>query len=163
MRIRFTIAAFLIFIFPLFLPLKVYADNPNNFGDYAIASSIKTMAKAYVQTADLEKLKAKHLKSLSRMTELRFHRHYAQIYNFLKGIPLSVREEYGLKQDMTKEEALKEIRRVDKNDLFSIINVIPDEVIVKAVRNYLHQAYKSDSQNAFEQINSLWKKILQKA
>jgi len=163
MKNSFSFSAFLIFIFLLFFPFNVNADNLNNFGDYAIAGTVKNLAKAYVQTADLDKLKAKHIKSLLRISEPKFQRHYAEVYDVLKDIPLPLRTEYGLKRSMTKEETIRIIRQIDKKTLFKIIDVVPDDVIVKEVKNYLHQAYQVNSQNAIEQIDSLWKKVLKKA
>ncbi len=148
----------------LFLPGRVYADGVSSFGDNSIAVTIKVLAKAFVETADLEKVKAKQIKSLSKMNETKFQKRYTEIYDALKDIPPELRTRYGVTEHMAKEEAIRNIRSLDKKDLVQIIDGIPDQVIIKYVKDYLrHKADQAKEQPLLRQIDALWKKIIQKA
>ncbi len=148
----------------LFLPGKVCAQNTADLGDYAIAGTIKILAKIFVQTADLEKIKTRQIKALSKMKEAKFQKRYAEIYNVLKDVPLELRIHFGITEHMTKTEAIKKIRHTDRNDLVEIIDKIPDPVIVKYVRDCLRQKeYQLKDRIFLQQIDSLWKKFIQKA
>ena len=147
----------------MFLPGRVYADGVNSFGDNSIAVTIKVLAKAFVQTADLEKIKTKHVKSLLKMNEEKFQKRYSEIYDVLKDIPLELRTHYGVTEHMTKEEVIRDVRSLDKKDLIQIIDGIPDQAVIKHVKNYLrHKADQAKDQIFLQQIDSLWKRIIQK-
>ena len=148
----------ILFSILLFLPTIVYADGITDLGDYTIAGTIKTLARGFVQTIDLEKAKTKHIKSLLKMNEAKFQKRYTEIYDVLKSVPLALRIHYGVTEHMTKKDAIKDIRRLDKTDLVQIIDGLPDQVIIQYVKNYLQHK----DQIFLQQIDSLWKKITKK-
>ncbi len=148
----------------LFLPGKVCADGANELGDRAIAATIKTLAKAFVQTVDLEKFKAKHIRSLSKMTEEKFQKRYVEIYDVVKDIPAELRIKYGVTEHLDRTEAIRDIGHLDKTDLAQIIDGIPDQVVIKYVKIYIRKNVDQAKDQIFlQQIDSLWKKITQKA
>ena len=152
------------FLILLFLPGKVCAENVAGLGDYAIAGTIKTLAKIFVQTTDLDKVKTRQIKVLLRMKEAKFQKQYTEIYIVLKDIPPELRLHYGIIEHMSKEEAIKEIRRIRKSDLIELIDKIPDQFIVKYVKDFLGQKACQLKDKAFlQQIDSLWNKLIQKA
>ncbi len=154
----------ILFLILLFLPARVCADGITGLSDNAIAGTIKTLAKVFVQTIDLEKVKTKHIESLLKMNEAKFQKRYTKIYDVLKSIPLELRTHYGVTEHMTQKDAIRDIRRLDKTDLVQIIDGIPDQVIIKYAKDYLrHKAHQVKDQIFLQQIDSLWKKITQKS
>lgn len=152
------------FLILLFLPGKVWAQNEVGFGDYAIAGTIKTLARIFVQTADLDRIKNKQIKALSRMDEAKFRKRYGEICPVFKDVPPELLSRYEITGHMTKEEAIKDIRLLNKSDLLQIIDKIPDHVIVKYMNGYLRQkAYQLKENTWPQQIDSLFKKFIQKA
>ncbi len=152
------------FLILLFLPGTVCAENPADITDYTIAGTIKTLAKIFVQTVDLDKVKTKQIKALSKMEEAKFQKHYAKTYNVLKDLPPELLAHYGLTEQMTKQEAIKAIQHTNKGDLVESIDKIPDQVIVKYVKHCLMQEASQLKDKTFlQQIDSLWKKFTQKA
>jgi len=148
----------------LFLPGKVCADGINELSDYAIAATIKTLAKAFVQMVDLEQLRTKHIKSLSRMTEAKFQKRYIEIYDIVKDIPPPLRVKYGITEHLSRKEAMRGIGHLDRTDLVQIIDGIPDEVVIKYVKIYIKKNVdQAKDQIDLWQIDSLWKKITRKA
>jgi len=152
------------FLILLFLPGKVCAGNVDDLADYTIAGTIKTLAKIFVRTVDLEKVKARQIKALSKMKEAKFQKRYAEVYNVLKDLPPGLLAHEGITEHMTKQEAIKEIRRIDKPDLIDSIDKIPDHVIVKYVKEWLRRKpHQSKDKTFLQQTDSLWKKFIQKA
>ncbi|MBI3315007.1 MAG: hypothetical protein HYZ86_03590 [Candidatus Omnitrophica bacterium] len=148
----------------LFLPGKVCADGINELSDRAIAATVKTLAKVFVETVDLEKFKAKHIRSLSKMTEEKFQKRYIEIYDVVKDIPAELRVKYGVTEHLNRTEAVKNIGHLDKTDLAEIIDGIPDQVVIKYVKIYIKKNVDQAKDQIFlQQIDSLWKKITQKA
>lgn len=145
------------------VPLKVSAQASEGMGDYAIASTIKILAKAYVQGSDIEALKRKHIRSLLKMSETKFQKRYAAIYDFLHDAPSSLRMRYGFKKQMSKIDAVTAINRLNRGSITQLIDEIPDMTVALYVRNYLSQTYKTESQNLLQQVNDCWKKMVQKA
>ena len=152
------------FLILLFLPGKVCAENVAGLGDYAIAGTIKTLAKIFVQTTDLDKVKTKQIKALSRLKEAKFQKQYTEIYIVLKDVPPELLRHYGMIEHMSKQEAIEEIQRIEKSDLIELINKIPDQVIVKYVKDSLRQkACQLKDKIFLQQIDSLWNKFIEKA
>ena len=146
------------------MPGKVFAQNGMGPGAYAIAGTTKILAKIFVQTADLDKIKTKQIKALSKMKDAKFQKRYAEIYIILKDAPTGLLSHYGLIEHMSKKRAINEIRHVDKSDLIEMIDKIPDQLIVKNVRNCLRQQADQLKDKTFlQQIEFLWKKFIQKA
>ena len=158
MRINLAIA---VFIFLCGAP-RVHADT--SFGDHAAASTFKTLAKGFVQTVGLENLKAKHIKSLSKMDDAKFRKRYAKVYDVLKDLPSDLRARYSLTEGLNKTEAIRQIQRINNEELGHIIDAIPDEAIMKQAKYYLgRMAQQVKDQNFLQQINALWNKIIQKS
>ncbi len=156
-------ACVLIFILSI-SPENLHAQETNSFSDHAIAVTLKTMATAFLQTVDFEKLKAKHIKTLSKMDEKKFRKHYSKVYDVLKDVPLGLRLRYGVTVNMTQKEAIRRMQRLKKIDVQQIIDALPDEAIAKHVKAYLKQmSSTSKDQNFLQPLDSLWKKMTQKA
>jgi hypothetical protein len=62
---------------PAFAASEPGADGKAGFGDRVISSSIKLMAKTYVMTTDIEKLKRKHIAQMRQMDDEEFYVKYA--------------------------------------------------------------------------------------
>ena len=143
-----------------------YADQTNNLSDHVIAATIKTLAKGFVQTMDVEKMKAKQTQAILKMDDVKFHKRFIEISDVLKDLPPDLRAQYGFKENMTQEDVVTKIQNLDKKTLITMINGVPDQLIIKQLKVYLRQtAYqvKDFDQNFLNQMNSLWKKIMQKS
>ena len=150
----------------LFFPTMVYADHTNNLSDHVVASTIKTLAKGFVQTMDVEKMKAKQTQAILKMDDVKFHKRFIEISDVLKDLPPDLQAQYGFKENMTKEDVVMKIQNLDKKILITMIDEVPDQLIIKQLKNYLRQTadqVKDFDQNFLNQINVLWKKIIQKS
>ena len=131
--------------------------------DNIIASSFKTLAKTFVFAMDVNKVKKNNLKKLKKMDEEKFSRQYAKVYNTLKDYPSFVNS-YGLRQGLTRVEAIEKIRRLDKKKMYEMANAIPNQLIVSQFRAYMltkkEGLQKSDIPG---QIKRFWNKMVSKA
>ena len=98
------------------------------------------------------------------MTEVKFQKRYIEIYDAVKDIPPELRIKYGITEHLSRKEAITDIGHLDKMDLVQIIDGIPDQVVIKHVKIYIKKNVDQAKDQIFlQQIDSLWKKITQKA
>ena len=98
------------------------------------------------------------------MNDAKFQERYNKIYYVFKDLPPELLSRYAITGHMTRQEAIKGIRLLNKSDLFLIIDKLPDKFIVKCIKNYLRQkAGHLKGKTIIDQIDSSWDKIIQKA
>jgi hypothetical protein len=131
--------------------------------DKIISSTFKTLVKAYVATADLNKLKQKGIDKINKMEERKFKERYSEVYDALKDLPKNLKLEYKVTDHKSKSEAIEDIKSVDKTKIYKAIDAIPDTIIADNFRQYLAQKKEElQKTNLAEQINRLWNKIIEK-
>jgi len=104
--------------------------------DKVIASAFRIVAKAFVAAVDLDKLKDGMTARIDKTGDLYFHARYMDIYEHIYEQPFFT-QTWGLRQDLTKEEAMAIIRSFDKPKLYALIDAIPDIVITNEFKRYL--------------------------
>lgn len=140
------------------------ADKKIGAGDRAIASTFKALAKGFVFTVDLEKIKQENTARISAMKDEKYRRHYLKAFAFTQELPAGIRQQYGLGENMTKEEAIKAIRRLNKERVYLIIDAVPDALIAREFRKYLSSVKRDIRESDLvAQINSFWDKAVKKA
>jgi len=156
-------AVLLLTISLLFYGLLLAEETPN-LGDKLIASTFKTLAKTFVASADMDKLKTENICKLNKMDEAKFRRRYAKAYAIIKGLPLETRLQYGISEEMTKEQAVRNIASINKPDIYRLIDHIPDAVIVVEFRQYLSRTKQQiQDNNSITQVKKLWGKMIAKS
>lgn len=98
-----------------------------------VGSFVKTFAKSYVATHNLEKFKEKNVRKLRKMDEAKFQRVYRKIYNeMVKDLPQSLKDMYGVSEDMTREKAIARINAFNnKKQIYRMINALPNKMIAQ--------------------------------
>ncbi len=161
MKIKFMF--FLLLILGLFPQNRLAAQETAGVSDKIIGSTFKTMAKAYVAVADVNKLKKDNVEKISGMEESKFERRYAKAYVNMKDLPDNLKSKYGITERMTKAQAIKSIEKLDKKNIGLAIDCIPDAVIARQFKEYLrgekHEAQKGD---IIQRINALWNRMVEK-
>ncbi len=131
------------------------------FGDKAISSTLKSLAKAYVATADINKLKAKYTQKLEKMGGDKFKDRFPNVYDLVKDLPDSMRQEYSILSNMTAQEAVVIAKKLNKNRIYQIIDAIPDETIISSFNEYALKAHDpTANEGMMSKINSVWKNVL---
>lgn len=138
------------------------AGRKDGFLDNIIGSTFKSLAKAFVLGADFNKLKKDNIKTISKMSEEKFRKEYLKAYNIIKDYPPVVKKS-GLKEDMTKNEAIKRIKALTKKEAYETIDSVPNSLIAGQFRLYLNQRKQEIRESSlFVQVQQFWNKILEK-
>lgn len=112
------------------------AAEKASFNDKVVSSTVKLMAKTYVMTTDLEKLKRKHTAQIKSMDDETFSVMYANSLGVIYESP-RMKEKFNVPEDMDREEAVKFIQGLDKNKLCGMIDAVPDSVIAARFRRFM--------------------------
>jgi hypothetical protein len=130
--------------------------------DFVVGGTIKNLAKIYVKTSNLPKLKDKYITKIMNMRDDKFRKYFMKFFVVYKQLPSDLQQTYVFTESTTKSDAIDLIHRVNKRDLIMIINKIPSEFIVKQTKNY-SQPPKDQIPNS-AQVNEtfLWRRIIQK-
>lgn len=131
--------------------------------DRLISYTFKTIAKTFVSTVDINKLKEGNIKKLDKMNEEKFRARYIKAYAVMEKCTfLAVR--YGINEKIDKAQAIGIIRALDKGAIYEIIDAIPDTVIAVQFRRYIYRKRQEiTGKNLFERIDQVWNRVIQKS
>ncbi len=149
----------------LFCALFLCAPNcyaKSSLYDVVVGVAIKTLAKIYVKTSNLKKLKAKYIHKIAHMKDDKFKKNYMKFYEVYKELPIDIKAKYVFTDKTTKDEVIERIASVKKKDLIAIINKIPSEFILHKTRHYTKKPGSSSQPQP--QVNEmfLWRSIIEK-
>ncbi len=99
---------------------------------------VKTFAKTYVATTNLQKFKEKNIKKILKMDEAKFQRVYGKIYReMIVDLPQALKDSYGVTEKMTKEKAIAQINSfTSKKQIYNMINAIPNKMIAQHFKKH---------------------------
>lgn len=148
----------------LCFPGPLFAEENVSIQDRIIGSTFKALAKAYVVTADIGKLKQKNIDKINKMDEGKFQDRYSKVYAVLKDLPSGLTNYYRIGPGMTKGEVIESLESLDKAKMYKIIDAVPDTVIAAQFKAYLAKTREQiQESNTVEQIKKFWNKIIKKA
>jgi len=151
-------------ILNLCFPGFLLAEGKTSVGDQIIGSTFKTLAKAFVVTADIPALQQNNINKLKKMNGEKFKQRYAKIYEVIKDLPDNLKVSYGIKEDMTQEQVIQSLKILDKKKIYAVIDAVPDEIIAKQFKQYLNRKKQAIEQSSVvEEMNKIWRKIIKKA
>jgi predicted component of type VI protein secretion system len=123
---------------PLPLQAKSRGNSNDTVKERLIGSFVKTFAKTYVATNDLQKFKEKNIKKILKMDEAKFQRVYGKIYQeMIADLPENLKKEYGIEPVMTREMAIARINSfTSKKKIYQMINAIPNKMIAQHFKKH---------------------------
>ena len=145
--------------------ILLFVSVPNCYAqpslyDFVVGGTIKTLARVFIKTSNLPKLKDKYIRMIEKMKEEKFQKHYTQFYDVYKELPPDLKEKYVFSDKATKQEVIHHIETVNKRDLMVIISKIPSEFIVNKTKYYTHKPQNQPAPQVNEMF--LWRSIIQK-
>jgi len=141
----------------------LFAQEKVGTEDKVIGSTFKILAKAFILMADMDKLKKNNIEKLNKMGEEKFEKRYAKVYEVIKDLPSELKVSHGITEDMSKEQAIKNIASFDKKSIYETIDSVPDKIIATQFRQYLNEKKQEiQKSNLLEQINKFWSKMIGK-
>lgn len=93
---------------------------------------IRTMATAYVHSADIDKAKAINKEKIINMDEEWYRKRLAKICSDLKGTGID--RQFGIKRDMEKEETIRLMESFTKERILVNMDKVPNQAISKLLR-----------------------------
>jgi hypothetical protein len=151
-------AIFRIIIFSLIIVIPS-TSHATTLREFLVGGTIKNLAKVFVKTSNLPKLKTKYINKIATMHEDKFRKYYTKFYVVYKQLPEDLKKSYVFTENATKAQIVAMIKKVDKQDLLVIIDKIPSEFIVDQTRHYSHP--KGKGQEPVDE-KYLWKRIIEK-
>jgi hypothetical protein len=152
----------LLLILSLCCAPSLFAEQKVSAQDQMIGSTFKTLAKTFIATSDINVLKYDSIAKLSVMSEEKFQKRYAEVYPSLKRLPEHVKKEYAVSARMTRAQAIRDIRSLNRNKIYALIDSVPNEVIAAEFRRHLaKQGGEAPKGGISEQINRLWREATQ--
>lgn len=143
--------------------LSAFAADRAGIEDRAIGSTFKTMAKAFVAMADMDKLKKGNIEKINSMDEEKFNKRYAKVYRVIKELPPDLKSAYGIDEQMTKREVIRQIELSDKKKLYKVIDAVPDEIIARQFKEYLNKKKQGiENSRITGQIKKFWSRVVEK-
>jgi formate dehydrogenase maturation protein FdhE len=143
----FLILAIFVFVAILSMPLKAFckdsaidnedASRVNNQSKpqekednqtRLIALVFRISAKGLVSVSDMEKLKKTAIERIDKMDKSAFHARYMDFYEHVYDYPFFT-VKYRLYKELSKDEAIEKIKKLDKQQAYLIIDSLPDIVI----------------------------------
>ena len=125
-----------------------------------VGGTFKTMARAYIATADIRQLKEKNIKRVESMREDWFKKKYAEVYKVIKDLPPKLRTKYGVKENMTKAQVIAVIRSLDKKQIYEIIDQVPDPMISEQFNAQFSSKEGEDKEGLMDRIRKIWDKVI---
>ena len=110
-----------------------------------VGTFVKTFAKSYVATHNLDKFKEKNIKKLLKMDEAKFQRVYTKIYKeMMVDLPQSLKDAYGVSENMTREKAIARIKEfASKKQIYTMINAVPNKMIAQHFKKHKQEFNKT--------------------
>jgi len=144
------------------LSLSVFAQEKISTEDKIIGSTCKGLFSMFLSVNDFDKLKKESIAKVKKMDDVKFNKKYTEVYPIIRDLPPGLVEKYHIRKDFTREDALRNMAMMDKNEAFRVINIIPDEFFAKKLKEYFAKNKNAQSKNFAESVNNLWNTILRK-
>jgi uncharacterized protein with NAD-binding domain and iron-sulfur cluster len=140
---------------------SLFAQEKVSVEDRIIGSTLKGLARAFVAIVDMDTLKKNNIDKLNKMSEAKFSKQYAKVYEVIKDLPDKFKNDYGVAAAMSKAQAIKNIKLLNKEKTYKIIDSIPDTIIAKQFKRYLEEKKQAiQKSNTVEQIKKFWNRML---
>ena len=137
------------------------AEAPTKAEISMAGGTIKTLAKAYIVTANLDQLKNSIIEKLNKLGPERYRQKYAAYYAVIRELPARLKSRYGITENMTREHLTRTVLSLNKAGIYELIEAIPDRVIAQEVKSYFD---KDDPElkdkNFLEKVQMVWRDIL---
>lgn len=97
------------------------------------------------------------------MRDVEFRQKYAAAYEVIGLCPL-LNSRHGLGVNMNRDQAIRKIRALNKQECYAVVDDVPDKVIASQFRQYLAETSQEiRGNNLLSQIQEVWSRIVRKA
>lgn len=127
--------------------------------DRLISVTFKTLAKTYIATTDFNALKNNTVTRLQQLDTDGFYERYPNTLQFIDDAPVLTKQ-FGLRSDMSCEQAVAFIRSLDKKKVSAMIDAVPDQVVARHImQSFSQEANSAKSKNVMDRVRQAWTDI----
>jgi len=83
----------------------------------------------------------------------------ARVYDLAKDLPESMKKEYGISADITKAQAVKDIEKLDKNQVYRIIDGLSNKSLARMFKKA--RGRKAEKSHEAD-VNSFWEHLTER-
>ncbi len=128
-----------------------------------VGQTVKVFAKGYIAVTDIDKVRQTNIAKLQKMDDQEFKRKYAAVYRDMNGLSPETKAAYGIDDKMDRSTTITKIRSATKDDLYTIIDSIPNAFITKHFEAYMTEKGLDLQQSlSTREIKRFWKNIRRK-
>lgn len=132
-------------------------SKDEDFSDKVIGSTFKLLAKSFVAVVNIAELKKYNIKKINKMDDEKFRKHYGNAYPIIKDLPEWIKTQYGVTENMSREQAIQNTASLNKKDIYKILDAIPNRFIADKFRIYLRDSKEEiENSNVIVQIKRFW-------
>ena len=141
----------------LFFPQHRCVASEPAIDEKIISAVLKSFARAFTATADIEKIKRENIARIERMRQDKFEMRRAEVMLAVKDMPASIKEKYLLSENMSKDDAIMAIYLLDKKRLYEIIDAAPDAMLARLFKEHVSRTSQQiQSSQLAVQIRKIW-------
>jgi len=138
-----------------------YAATEPAADQQIISAVLKSLARAFIATADIEKIKRENIAKIERMRQDKFEVRRAKIMQAVKDMPAPIKEKYLLSENMSKDDAITAIYLLDKKRLYEIIDAAPDVMLARLFKEHVSRTSQQiQSSQLAIQIRKFWDNLI---
>jgi hypothetical protein len=153
----------LLFVIGSGFPSCVFAQEKASLQDKIIGSTFKALARGFVTVIDMDKFKRDSIRKINKKSPDKYKKEYAKVYEVIRELPPELKIKYGIVENMSRAEVIRNIESLDKKKACLLINSIPDAIIAKEFKKYLNtKKRKVQESNLVKEIHEFWDKALAK-
>lgn len=128
-----------------------------------VIGTVKNLAKIYISTIDIEKMRKRGLEELNAITDKEFNKEYAKVFIYVDEIPKYYVKHYGITKNLTKQKTITLIKKLSKKDLTLMVKNTPDKIIIDLIYDYLDEEGIDHSDGlSLGIIQTSWTRITEK-
>lgn len=136
-------------------------SKDEDFADKIIGSTFKLLAKSFVAVVNIAELKKYNIKKINKMDDEKFRKHYRNAYLIIKDLPEWIKTQYGVAENMSREQAIQNTASLNKKDIYKILDAIPNRFIADKFRIYLRETKEEiEGANLVVQIKQFWSRAV---
>ena len=99
----------IVFLLLFAFPASSHAND--TLYEFMVGGTIKNLAKIYVMTSNLPRLKAKYIKKITNMKEDKFQKNYRKFYAVFEHLPPAIKRGYNFTPNTSRAELIQAINQ----------------------------------------------------
>lgn len=143
-------------LFLMFSPL-IRAEDKSLVDSQMVGmvNTVKFMAKAYIMSADLDKIKTKNIDKIKQISDAEFKQNYALAYSYIGQSQMPA----GFKANMSKKQVIAVIRSLNKEKISKMIDEIDSDFIATELRKQMAANGKNGEKFNMQAVTKVWADI----